>query len=221
MADVYLAFDDGPYKGSTDDVLDALRAKQATATFFLQMRRQADRAEQFRMIRRMLDEGHSIGNHGVDHDPMTQRGYKSAKPPEVQTDFEENRTILEKMFRAKGETFPGFQVARLPGDGRFQSVYVDMIVDKLHIPHASWDMEFSPNGRMAHVNNSDWQGIKGVAATRKDLPKEGNILLLHDLHWRGQGPLLSRLIETLQRKYTVRSMVPVPSGLRSVRYASP
>ena len=71
---------------------------------------------------------------------------------------------------------------------------------------------------MRHIANNDWQGITGVAATRRGMPNARDVLLLHDLHWRGQGQKLVRLIEQLQTVFTVRSMVPVPPGLRCVTY---
>lgn len=217
MPEVYLTFDDGPYP-ATDVVLDVLRETKATATFFLQIRRQGDRAAQFKTIRRMLAEGHSIGSHGVDHDPATRKGYETSTPAEVKKDFEENRQILEKMFTERGATFPGFQVARLPGDGRFFRNYVDMIVNDIKVPHAGWDMEFSDSGRLPHINHWDWQGIRGVAATRRGFPNDRDVLLLHDLHWGKHPELLASLIKKLQTAFTVLSMVPVPTGLGSIRY---
>lgn len=60
---IYLTFDDGPNQ-YTDAILDLLERYNAKATFFMlepNMERYAD------SIRRMVNEGHSIGMHGVTH----------------------------------------------------------------------------------------------------------------------------------------------------------
>ena len=58
-----LTFDDGP-SPVTAKILDDLAAHDAKATFFV-LGRQAERHPD--LIRRMVDEGHQVANHGVDH----------------------------------------------------------------------------------------------------------------------------------------------------------
>jgi peptidoglycan/xylan/chitin deacetylase (PgdA/CDA1 family) len=71
-ASVYLTFDDGPYP-ATAEVLDALRAGGVKATFFLCAKNlERDTELQYKLVKRMISEGHSLGNHGYDHDPMTK-----------------------------------------------------------------------------------------------------------------------------------------------------
>lgn len=217
MADIYLTFDDGPYQ-STLEVLDALRSRRAVATFFLQLRRNTDRGVQWTAIRRMVSEGHALANHGVDHDPMTAAGYKATKPAEVHKDFADNERILKEMFGEHDMPYPGMKIARLPGDGRFQKDYVNMTIRDFKIPHASWDMEFAPPGVLRHVASADWQGVKGVSSTSPNSPKPRDILLLHDLHWKNKGKQLQALVAKLQDKFQLRTLAPVPSNLKSVRY---
>ena len=60
----YLTFDDGPSE-NTGIILDALTQYGAKATFFVL----GEKAEQNPdMVRRIFDEGHSIGNHSYNHD---------------------------------------------------------------------------------------------------------------------------------------------------------
>lgn len=62
---VALTFDDGPTPGFTNRVLDILRSHNAHASFFLigsQVREHPD------LVKRMLAEGHTVGNHTWDHD---------------------------------------------------------------------------------------------------------------------------------------------------------
>lgn len=61
---IYLTFDDGPNVEGTPAVLDALSEHGCEATFFLV----AERAERARsLVSRILEAGHAIGNHSLDH----------------------------------------------------------------------------------------------------------------------------------------------------------
>ncbi len=61
---VALTFDDGPDAESTPRILDLLKHYGARATFFLVGERAA---AQRGLVRRILDEGHEIGNHSFSH----------------------------------------------------------------------------------------------------------------------------------------------------------
>lgn len=66
---VYLTFDDGPSPDTTPRILDTLRAHGAKATFFVVGRQAAAHPE---IVRRMLDEGHTVGGHTYHHAPPNQ-----------------------------------------------------------------------------------------------------------------------------------------------------
>jgi peptidoglycan-N-acetylglucosamine deacetylase len=69
---VALTFDDGPDPVFTPQVLDALGAERAPATFFV-VGEQAARHPA--LVRRIIDEGHAIGSHSGSHaDPHGTRG---------------------------------------------------------------------------------------------------------------------------------------------------
>ncbi|MBL8925048.1 MAG: polysaccharide deacetylase family protein [Pseudonocardia sp.] len=61
---VALTFDDGPSPQRTGYVLEVLRQKGVTATFFLQGSNAAAHPD---LVRRIRDEGHVIGNHSYTH----------------------------------------------------------------------------------------------------------------------------------------------------------
>ena len=66
---LYLSFDDGPHPEHTPRLLDLLQQHGAKATFFLigdQVALYPD------VVRRILAEGHSIGNHSMRHPRMPQ-----------------------------------------------------------------------------------------------------------------------------------------------------
>ena len=65
----YLTFDCGYEYGPTSDILDTLKEKDVAAIFFLTgayVKSEED------LVRRMIDEGHILGNHTVNHQNMTQ-----------------------------------------------------------------------------------------------------------------------------------------------------
>ena len=66
---IALTFDDGPEKTNTPRILDALKEYDAKATFFVLGHRVEANAE---IIRRMIDEGHSVGNHSYNHKELTK-----------------------------------------------------------------------------------------------------------------------------------------------------
>ena len=65
---VALTFDDGPNETNTPKVLDALERAGAPATFFLQG--QFVSGSNVKLVRRMADEGHSIGSMSWRHTQM-------------------------------------------------------------------------------------------------------------------------------------------------------
>ncbi len=66
---LYLTFDAGYENGCTAKILDALKKHNAPAAFFLvgnYMEKNAD------LVRRMVDEGHIVGNHTMHHPDMSK-----------------------------------------------------------------------------------------------------------------------------------------------------
>jgi peptidoglycan/xylan/chitin deacetylase (PgdA/CDA1 family) len=63
-AAVCLTFDDGPHPEWTPRLLDVLKARDVRATFFL-VGRNAEMHPG--IVRRMVDEGHAVGNHTYSH----------------------------------------------------------------------------------------------------------------------------------------------------------
>lgn len=66
---IYLTFDNGYENGYTAQILDILKEKQVPATFFVTghyLKTQPD------LVRRMVREGHIVGNHSWSHPDLTQ-----------------------------------------------------------------------------------------------------------------------------------------------------
>lgn len=79
---IYLTFDEGYENGYTDDILDTLKEKEVTAVFFVTMPYVKQNAD---LVKRMIDEGHIVGNHTVNHPSM----------PEVTNDEKLKKEIMD------------------------------------------------------------------------------------------------------------------------------
>ncbi|MBR1629767.1 MAG: polysaccharide deacetylase family protein [Lachnospiraceae bacterium] len=61
---VYLTFDEGYENGFSNSILDTLKAHHANAIFFITKPYAVGNPE---LVQRMIDEGHIVGNHTVNH----------------------------------------------------------------------------------------------------------------------------------------------------------
>lgn len=193
---VYLTFDDGPQPG-TAEVLDVLKEFGAPATFFVTGANVTSlpggKAKQEELARRIIAEGHALGNHAYKHYPATKKDYEkeygNLDTATQKAAFRKNLDDNLAHFRGLlGAPF-AFPVARLPGDGRFTKAYVDE-VKAMGMTHVDWQFEFAPNGEFAWVPVTDWQGVSGVAASGAGLPAGGSIVLFHDRHWKAGNKAL-------------------------------
>ena len=64
---IYLTFDEGYENGYTGQILDTLKEKNVKATFFITGPYLEKEKE---LVKRMVDEGHEVGNHTVNHPSM-------------------------------------------------------------------------------------------------------------------------------------------------------
>ena len=95
---IYLTFDAGYENGCTAKILDTLKKHDVPAAFFLvgnYMEKNAD------LTRRMVDEGHIVGNHTMHHHDMSKLSDKET--------FAKELTDLENCFREiTGKELPKF-----------------------------------------------------------------------------------------------------------------
>ena len=84
---IYLTFDCGFENGNTPKILDALKKHKAPATFFIVgnfMETSPD------LVKRMVEEGHTVGNHTYHHPDMSKMGTKE--------DFSSELKSLEELY---------------------------------------------------------------------------------------------------------------------------
>ncbi|MBP1153367.1 MULTISPECIES: delta-lactam-biosynthetic de-N-acetylase [unclassified Paenibacillus] len=67
--ELYLTFDNGYENGFTGKILDVLKEKQVPAIFFVTGHYVQDQPE---LLKRMVQEGHLIGNHSWSHPDLTR-----------------------------------------------------------------------------------------------------------------------------------------------------
>lgn len=64
---VYLTFDEGYEAGYTEKILETLKQNDVKATFFITAHYVNTQSE---LVQKMIEEGHTIGNHTVNHKSM-------------------------------------------------------------------------------------------------------------------------------------------------------
>ena len=103
---IYLTFDAGYENGCTGQILDVLKDHNVPAAFFLvgnYMERNAD------LVRRMVEEGHIVGNHTMHHRDMSQLANQDAfagELTELETLFQEiTGKELPKYYRPPQGTY--------------------------------------------------------------------------------------------------------------------
>lgn len=86
---IYLTFDCGYENGNTSQILDALKKHDAPATFFVVGHFLESAPE---MVKRMVEEGHTVGNHTYHHYDMS----KISDPAVFRKEMDDVRTLFQE-----------------------------------------------------------------------------------------------------------------------------
>ncbi len=152
---VALTFDDGPSAKYTPRILDILKHNGAHATFFVT----GENAERNpRIIRRIVAEGHQLGNHTYSHAFFFRKMTNSRKKEILKTD--------DIIFRITGEHMKYF---RAPYE--YRDVRLVELLKKLNYEYISHD-----------VSSLDAMGAGSKKIVSQILKEShsGAIILLHD-----------------------------------------
>ncbi|MGC4376992.1 delta-lactam-biosynthetic de-N-acetylase [Fictibacillus sp. Mic-4] len=189
--DIYLTFDNGYENGYTDDVLNTLKAKKVPATFFVTGHYLKTNPD---LIKRMVKEGHIVGNHSYHHPDMTTVSNERLK--------EELEKVKEDYTKITGKT--DMHYLRPP-----RGVFSERTVaeaKKLGYTHVFWSLAFL-----------DWERDRqrGWEYAYKNVMKQihpGCILLLHSVS-RDNSEALGKIIDDLRKKgYTFKSLDDLRAG---------
>lgn len=163
---IYLTFDDGP-SANTSAILDALQEKNQKATFFVVGKNIQGRED---ILKRMVDEGHTVGIHGYSHDYA--QTYAS-----VEDFLEDFHQAYEAVYEACG-VYP--TVFRFPGgsvNAYNRSVYQQIIAEMLRRGFTYYDWNVS-GGDAASGEVAAETILSAVVAGVAE--NEHPIVLLHD-----------------------------------------
>ena len=171
---IYLTFDAGYENGCTEKILDILKEQQVPAAFFLvgnYLQKNPD------LVRRMVAEGHTVGNHTMHHYDMSKLTSREA--------FEKELTDLEALYKeVTGQEMPRYY---RPPQGIYSEENLAM-ARKLGYRTVFWSL--------AYVDwNNDSQPTKEEAFA-KLLPRThpGAVVLLHSTS-QTNAQILGELIE--------------------------
>ncbi len=155
---VALTFDDGPHAVHTPRLLDILREKQVVATFYVL----GDKVQSYPGItRRIVAEGHELGNHTWSHPLLTKLNDAS-----VRSELQRTRQVIKQVAGVEVATF------RPPYGG-------------LNERQGQWiRREFGYPTIMWSVDPRDWKDRNAAVVTQRllDGAHPGGILLAHDIH---------------------------------------
>jgi len=158
LKNIALTFDDGPYGTSTEKILDILKQENIHASFFIIGKNVEKYPE---LTRRIVAEGHIIGNHSFDH---------SKKLSEMSTTtFAENINKAEDIIASTTKIYP--KIFR-PPYGKSSSKMFEVLNKEKYIS-VLWN-----------IDSKDWDDINSttdlIEKETIQSAKTNGIILFHD-----------------------------------------
>ena len=170
---VCLTYDDGPTSGVTSVVLDVLKANKAAATFFVIGQ---SAAGQKSLLRRMVTEGHEIGNHTYNHKSLIRiSGEEGRRQISLtQQAVKDAAGVIPRLFRPPYNELSSSVLAYIP------------------LPVIRWS-----------VDEKDWNGktASQIASSNLQKIKDGDIVLLHDVKYATAEASKTIIPELVRRGY--------------------
>lgn len=152
---IALTFDDGPHPKYTPELLDVLAKHNAKATFFVVGKNAKKHPE---IIRRMIEEGHSVGNHSYSH--QWQWGFWSEDKV-----YRELRGTRELLNEIHSQSYPLFR----PPFG-ISNPNIAKVVKRMELAVVGWSLRtFDTSRKPKKVQQQLLKKLKG-----------GDIVLMHD-----------------------------------------
>ena len=184
---IAMTFDDGPHPTRTLELLDHLAARNVRATFFVTG---INAGWHPHVIRRMINEGHEVGNHSMNHPNFT-----TITEAEVIDELAGCRDAV-----VAAGTVPPF-IMRPPYGARTPALE-SLWLNEFGYPTIMWDID--PRDWDVAVTDQEVIDsiVNGVVSWfSPPLPSRGPIVLMHDIHQRSVDvtpTILDALLDTLQ-----------------------
>lgn len=168
-----LTFDDGPV-AETVELLDMLRDKGVPATFFTVGSNVANHPE---ILKRMVAEGHVVGNHTYDHPQLTRLGEAA-----IRKEITRTNALIEKA--------TGRRPTLLRPPYGATNASVRAVAADLGMAQVMWN-----------VDPEDWKDRNSAIVTRRVLAntRNGSIVLSHDIHATTRAAY-ARIIDGLRER---------------------
>jgi len=168
---IAITFDDGPHPENTPRLLDMLKQRQIKATFYV-VGNMVTYSPQ--LLRRMVEEGHEIGNHTVKHNNLARMSDEAL--------VAELRAAHDQITEASGAA----PVSMRPPGGAIKKDQKALMLREFGYPTILWS-----------VDPEDWKrpGSSVVTSRLVNGARPGGILLVHDLH----KPTVDAMPETLDQ----------------------
>ena len=166
---IYLTFDDGPSTKNTSRLLDILKEENVKATFFL-----IDKTNTDYLIKRMYDDGHTIGLHTASHNYK----YIYSSTTNFIKDIEK---IQEKVARITGEKS---SIIRFPGGSSntvssfnpgIMCTLSNMVIEKGY-HYFDWNVSSGDAGSKRSKKNTYRNVTNNLSKNR------ANVVLMHDIY---------------------------------------
>lgn len=183
---IYLTFDQGYENGFTPKILDTLKEKDVKAVFFITGHYAKSAPD---LVQRMIDEGHIIGNHGMNH-----KNHSTCSLKDAYDDASALHDYVKENFNYEMTLF------RYP-EGAFNEQTLGMYQQMGYIPcfwsfaYADWD----PKNQMS--------GEKAMEKLTAGL-QPGSIVLMHTVG-ATNAEILGQFIDVAREKgYSVEQLNP-------------
>ncbi len=185
---IYLTFDAGYENGNTEKILDALKENDVKAAFFLVGNYLETCPE---IVKRMVEEGHIVGNHTYHHKDMATLTTKKA--------FMKELTDLEDLYKETiGSDMPKFY---RPPQGKFNDEQLQWAKESGYktcfwsLAYVDWDEKKQPSKEEAMEKLT--KRIHPGAIVLLHSTSSTNAEILNDIikEWENMGYTFGELIE--------------------------
>lgn len=151
---IALTFDDGPRRVTTSRLLDGLRERGASATFFLIGRQIEENRD---LVERMAADGHQVGNHTWNHVRL-----ETITPETMEAEIEQTNQLLQEILGEKSYWLrPPY--GQLEASGRAQ----------MTVPLVKWS-----------IDPEDWakKNAQEIVQAVLSHAQPNGIILMHDIY---------------------------------------